>query len=201
MKRATRVLLLRHAETAAPELFHGAESDIGLGERGREQALAVARALAELGPAALYCSAMRRAVETSAVIGRVCGLEPRLVESLHERRMGPFSGQSRDEGREAYDEAKRRWMAGELEHTHAGGESYAEIRRRTVGPFTALARRHPGETIAVVAHGVVIRVLLTTLLEGYGPAQFGAIAIPNAGINDLRHEAERWRAERLAMPE
>ena len=27
----TRILLLRHAEIAAPDLFHGAESDIGLG--------------------------------------------------------------------------------------------------------------------------------------------------------------------------
>ena len=38
----TRVLLLRHAETATPHLFHGAESDVGLSERGRRQADAVA---------------------------------------------------------------------------------------------------------------------------------------------------------------
>src|SRR5437016_3429128 len=34
----TRVLLLRHAETADPTIFHGAESDVGLSERGRRQA-------------------------------------------------------------------------------------------------------------------------------------------------------------------
>src|SRR5262249_51447792 len=120
MKHETRVLLLRHAETAAPELFHGAESDIGLGPRGREQALAVAQPLAAVRPDVLYCSAMRRALETAAPIGRACGIEPQLVESLHERRMGPLSGLSRQAGTDAYEEAKRRWMAGDLDHTHPG---------------------------------------------------------------------------------
>jgi broad specificity phosphatase PhoE len=198
MKRSTCVLLLRHAETAAPDLFHGAESDIGLGKRGLRQAEAVAQTLSQFGPEALYCSAMRRAVETAAPIGRACGLMPQRIESLHERRMGPLSGQPREVGLSAYEEAKKRWMAGELDYTHEGGESYADIRRRAVPAFAALAARHPGGTIVVVAHGVVIRVLLTSLLEGYGPEHFAAIAIPNAGINDLRHEGQRWRAERLA---
>jgi broad specificity phosphatase PhoE len=197
MKHETRILLLRHAETSAPDLFHGAESDIGLGERGRVQAKAVAQTLAALGPDALYCSAMRRAVETATPIGRACGLAPQLVESLHERRVGPLSGQSREEGLDVYEEAKWRWMAGDLEHTHAGGESYADIRRRTLPAFEALVTRHPGQTIVVVIHGVVIRVLLTSLLEGYGPKDFAAIAIPNAGINDIRYDGKRWWAEGL----
>ncbi len=59
MKHETRILLLRHAETSAPDLFHGAESDIGLGERGHLQAETVAQTLAALGPDALYCSISR----------------------------------------------------------------------------------------------------------------------------------------------
>ena len=46
----TRVLLLRHAETAAPDRFHGAESDVDLGDRGSRQAEAVAPGLAGDGP-------------------------------------------------------------------------------------------------------------------------------------------------------
>jgi broad specificity phosphatase PhoE len=198
MKHETRILLLRHAETSAPDLFHGAESDIGLGERGHQQAEALAQTLAALGPDALYCSAMRRAVETATPIGRACGLVPQLVESLHERRVGPLSGKSREEGLDVYEEAKWRWMAGELDYTHEGGESYAEIRRRVVPAFEVLAQRHAGRTIVVVAHGVVIRVLLTTLLDGYGPERFQELDVTNAAVNDLRHDGTRWRAEALA---
>lgn len=38
----TRVWLLRHGESANPTVFHGAESDIDLGERGRRQAALLA---------------------------------------------------------------------------------------------------------------------------------------------------------------
>src|SRR3954447_24714101 len=100
----TRVLLLRHAETSAPDRFHGAESDVGLGPAGHLQAEAVARSLQSLHPAALYCSAMRRAVETADPIARACGLVPQVVEALHERRMGPLSGLPREEGWDAYVE-------------------------------------------------------------------------------------------------
>lgn len=193
----TRVLLLRHAETSAPDRFHGSESDIDLGERGRNQAEAVARYLSEFRPAALFCSAMKRARETAEPIARSCGLVIQVEPTLHERSMGPLSGLSREEGSAAYNEAKRRWTSGEVDYTHEGGESYAEIRDRVVPVLHRLVDAWPGETIMVVAHGVVIRVLLTTLLEGRGPGDFDRYAIDNVAINDLRWDGIRWSAVTL----
>ncbi len=194
---ATRVLLLRHAETSAPDRFHGAESDIGLGERGLRQAEAVACHLATLRPGGLYSSGMRRAIETAGPIARACGLETQVVPELHERRMGSLSGRPRDEGWSIYDEARRRWVSGDLDHTHPGGESYADIRRRVVPAFLQLAARSPAQTAVVVAHGVVIRVLLTSLIEGFGPADFDRIAIEFVALNELQSDAGRWRADAL----
>jgi 2,3-bisphosphoglycerate-dependent phosphoglycerate mutase len=195
--KETRVLLLRHAETSAPDRFHGAESDVGLGDWGRRQSEIVARDLARSRPDALYSSAMRRALETAEAIGGACGLVPRVVEALHERRMGPLSGLPRDEGLATYEEAKARWMAGDLDYTHEGGESFADLRRRAVPALQELAERHPDQTIIVVAHGVVIRVLLITLLEEFGPEHFGRLGIDNCAVNDLRWDGARWRAEGL----
>jgi 2,3-bisphosphoglycerate-dependent phosphoglycerate mutase len=193
----TRVLLLRHAETAAPDRFHGAESNVGLGLRGLEQAEAVAPVLAAMAPAALYCSSMARARQTARPIGSACGLEPVLVPELHERRMGPLSGRAIDEVRDLYHRSRDRWKLGDLGATHEGGESYAQIRDRVVPAFIALAHRHPGETIVVVAHGVVIRVLLCSLLEGCGPEDFDRFGIEFVAVNDLRIESEVWRAMAL----
>ena len=81
----TRVLLLRHGETSNPNVFHGAESDIGLSERGRRQAEAVAPLLAAHTPAAIISSAMRRARETAASIAAACGLSVLIEPQLHER--------------------------------------------------------------------------------------------------------------------
>ena len=155
----TRILLARHAETSAPDRFHGAESDIGLSDWGRQQAERLGRRLADEAPSALYCSALRRAVETAGPIGRACGLVPTVIAALHERRIGPLERRLREEGWATYAEIKARWIAGELDATHPGGESFADIRRRVCPVLEDLAARHRGQTIVVVAHGVVIRVL------------------------------------------
>lgn len=195
--KESRILVLRHAETSAPDRFHGAESDVGLGERGRRQAETVARILAAERPFAIYSSAMKRAVETAEPIARACGLEPLIEPLLHERRMGPLSGLSREEGLSAYSEAKRRWMAGEIGYTHQGGESYADVRDRTVPVFERIAAGAAGRTVVVVAHGVVIRVLLCSVLEGRSAADFERFAIDNTALNDLRHDGRNWAAATL----
>jgi 2,3-bisphosphoglycerate-dependent phosphoglycerate mutase len=98
MTTPTRVLLLRHAVTAAPDHFHGAESDVGLGPAGFEQARRVAARIAAERPDAVYSSGMRRAAETARAIAEACGLEPMAWPGLHERTMGPLSGVPRHEG-------------------------------------------------------------------------------------------------------
>jgi broad specificity phosphatase PhoE len=193
----TRILLARHAETSDPDRFHGAESDVGLSERGREQAEQLGHWIVEARPTVLYCSALRRAVDTAVSVGLACGLEPVVIPALHERRIGPLSGVSRADGWATYAEVKARWIAGEVEVSHPGGESFADIRRR-VGPILEnLAARHRGQTIVVVAHGVVIRVLLTSLVFGFKSADFDRIAIDFASVNDLRYDGHTWTAAAL----
>lgn len=188
----TRVLLLRHAETAAPERFHGGESDVGLGPTGRRQAARVARRLAARKPDAVYCSAMRRARETAAAIAAACRLGLRIIPALHERRMGPLSGMRRAEGWPTYARTKARWARGEVDATHDGAESFLEIRDRVIPAFTGLVSANRGRTVVVVAHGVVIRVLLTSLLEGLGPRDFDRIGIGFTAIHEVDWDGSRW---------
>src|SRR4051812_21317564 len=91
----TRVLLLRHAESANPAVFHGAESDIGLSERGHSQAQSVAAYLAALRPDVIVASGMRRALATAGPIAAACAKEVRIEPLLHERRVGVMSGKPR----------------------------------------------------------------------------------------------------------
>ena len=192
----TRILLLRHAETAAPDRFHGSESDVGLGPRGFEQAEAAGPLVAGARPVAAYSSAMLRARQTLEPIARACGLDPVAMPELHERRMGALSGMPIIDGRDAYLAAMARWKAGDLDAAHEGGESYAQIRDRVVPALEGLAARHERETIVVVAHGVVIRVLLCHLLDG-GPGRFDGYGIDFVAVNDLRHDGRTWRGAAL----
>ena len=195
--RETRLLLIRHAETSTPNLFHGAESDIDLSAWGERQAELLAEHLKAEGVDRLYCSGMRRARATARPIGEALGLEPVVVPELHERRIGPLSGLSREAGWSVYEESKRRWIAGDLDFTHAGGESFADIQRRVAPILDDLRQRGPGETSAVIAHGIVIRVALVSLLPDLSPADFDRVAIDFASINVLVHDGAAWRARTL----
>src|SRR5262245_60490185 len=128
----TRVFLLRHAESTNPLIFHGAESDVGLSERGRRQATAVAPVLAAVSPTVLVSSGMRRALETAEPIGRACGLAVRVEPGLHERRVGALQGTPTRGNDGVWPETLARWLAGETNYAPEGAESFDDIRDRVV---------------------------------------------------------------------
>ena len=193
------VWLARHAETAVPTMFHGAESDVALGEHGKRQALAAAAWFAEQRPTAVVSSAMVRAFDTAAPIAAACGV-PHLVEPLlHERKVGPLSRMPRAEADQVWDATTARWAAGDTAFSVPGMESFDELRARTLPAFERAVRAHPGGRLVVVCHGVVCKVLLLSILRGRGPGDWVNIGkIPNLATSTLVPEADGlWRAEGL----
>jgi broad specificity phosphatase PhoE len=194
----TRVLLLRHAESADPLVFHGAESDVGLSPRGVRQAEALAPLLAGLSPHAAISSAMRRAVTTATPIARACGLPLEIEPALHERRVGALSGTPTGIKDGVWPATLKRWLAGETSHAPPGAESYDDLRARVVPAWERLMAGREGQTLVVMAHGVVIRVLLLELLEDYTLTDWHRLSTANAGINELVREGSGpWQALRL----
>jgi broad specificity phosphatase PhoE len=204
----TRVLLMRHAETAAPDLFHGAESDVGLGPSGFDQARRVGLAIRAgdwqgvESSVPIVSSSQRRARETAGEIRRAIGnsalAEPPTWEALHERLMGPMSGMPKGKGWAIYEETKARWMTGELDFTHPGGESFAAIRDRVVPVLADVARTYAGSTIVVVGHGIAIRAFLISAIPGLSPADFDRISLRFVTPHDLIWDGTAWRANRIA---
>lgn len=192
-----RVLLLRHAETADPSVFHGAESDVGLSERGRLQAAAVAPLLAALGPRRVVSSALRRARDTAGPIARACGLEVQVEPALHEQRIGRLSGTPIN-GSGVWSEMLTRWLAGDTAHAPAGVESYDDLRGRLLPVWHQLTARRDSGPLVVVAHGIVCKVLLLNLLPGRSIADWHRIGhIPNVAITELVAAEDGWHALRV----
>ncbi|MBA4063786.1 MAG: fructose-2,6-bisphosphatase [Isosphaera sp.] len=198
----TTIWLARHAETAAPTRFHGAESDVDLGEHGRRQAAAAAGWFAALRPTAVVSSGMIRARDTAAPIAAACGVPHRIEPLLHERRVGPLAAMPRPEADRVWDETISRWLAGDTAYAYPGMESFDELRDRVVPAFRRAAGAHPGGRVAVVCHGVVCKVLLLSLLPGKGPADWVSVGkIPNLAVSELVSDGGGWRANwLLAVP-
>jgi 2,3-bisphosphoglycerate-dependent phosphoglycerate mutase len=193
----TRVLLLRHAESATPHVFLGAESDVGLSDRGRRQAEAVAPHVAACRPDVLISSGMRRALETAEPIARACNLAVAIERDLHERRVGALTGQPMDRDG-VWAETVRRWLAGETNYASPGAESFDAVKGRVLPVWQRLTTEHAGRTVAVVAHGHVCRVLLLSLLAGYSVVDWPRIGpIRNVAINELLGDNSAWQAVRI----
>ena len=162
---ATRVLLIRHAETD-PELrarCYG-RLDVPLSAEGRRQAGALAAALADVPLAAVYSSPLTRARDTAAPIAAGRGLEPVVDEALAEIDFGELEGLAYDEIRAARPDAFREWMETPTSVRFPGGESFADLRERVLVAIGGLRERHRGDAVAVVAHGGVVRVVLADAL-------------------------------------
>ena len=199
----SRVWLTRHAETATPTVFHGAESDVDLSELGRLQATAAAGWFRDRSPTAVVSSAMRRAHDTAAPIAAACGVQHLVEPDFHERRVGDLCGAAFSAVEGPWAETVRRWVAGEIGYTTPGAESFAEIADRVLGAWHRVVGAHAGGRVVVVAHGVVCKVLLLSLLTGWdsgGWVKLGRVA--NLAISELVPDGPSWRPELLlTVPE
>jgi broad specificity phosphatase PhoE len=189
----TRVLLLRHAESADPTVFHGAESDVGLSERGRHQTSVLGPIVAAHAPAAVVSSAMRRAIETATPIASACGLPLQIEPQLHERRVGALSGTPFGDTNGPWPQTLRRWMAGETSYAPPGSESFDEIHGRTLPVWQRLTTAYADRCLVIVAHGVVCKVLLLSVLPGLSARDWESVGpIRNASVIRLELSEGGW---------
>ena len=189
---ATRVIAIRHGETDwnAQTRIQG-HTDIALNDAGLRQASRLAEALAGAGITALYASDLRRAMQTAQAIAVRCRLAVSADAGLRERDFGIFEGRTWAELERLWPEQANRWRERRGDFAPDGGESLVDFSARCVGSATRLAARHPGETIALVAHGGVLDCL-------YRAATRIALSAPrtwqlgNASINRLLFNGEAF---------
>lgn len=163
-----RLVLIRHGQTAwnAERRFQG-HADPPLDDIGRKQATEVAAALGPLRPGLILTSDLRRARSTAAPLAEVTGAAVVADAALREVDLGGWEGLDHAEVQARYPEEYRAWKAG-LPVRRGGGETEAEAGTRAAGFITAqLEGCHHLETgtVAVVAHGIVLRAAMARLAE------------------------------------
>ena len=158
---STRIIAVRHGETAwnVDTRIQG-QLDIALNEKGRWQAQRLARALAAREPiAALYSSDLLRAWDTAQSISDSTGLPVVTEPGLRERSFGRFEGKTFAELEAGWPAETQQWRQRDPDWAPPDGESLVLVRQRVLAAADALATRHVGEQIVLVAHGGVIDAL------------------------------------------
>jgi len=182
----TVLYLLRHAATEAnlarPARLQGRRHDPPLARLGLQQAQATRDFLASHSIQRCYCSPLLRAVQTAAIVAAPHGIEPQPLEALTECDVGRWEGLDWQAIRYLDAENYQRFMLNPAEHGYPGGESFADVYQRVSVALDELLRLHAGEGILVVAHHVVNRTYLASLM-GLAPDQARQVTLDNCGIS------------------
>lgn len=164
-----QIILVRHGATASnlakPAVLQGCHVDDGLAPLGVQQAAAVARALANRTIAAVYSSPLRRSMETAGAIAQCHNLIVKPVRELREVDVGQWEQFS-------WPEIERRWPAEHRDFMndparcgYLGGENFNDVCERCAPMLDLLTFGAADETVVVIGHNTVNRVLLAHWLE------------------------------------
>jgi len=162
----TRFILVRHGQTEwnRVERFRG-RADIPLNETGLAQARAAGQRVAqEWKPVAVYSSPLSRAVKTAEAIAGLFGTDGQRHPGLVDIDFGQWQGLTPDEARTRWPQEVDAWYSSPQAARIPGGESLDDLRQRGMSAVKELGERHQGQTIVLVGHTVINRVLLLGVL-------------------------------------
>ena len=184
MTPVTTLYFVRHGESEAnaAHVFAG-RRDSPLTARGREQATVVAAAVRHVHFDRIVTSTLSRTKDTAAEIAAGRDVPVETYADLDEIDLGEASGKPFDEmrGLPNYDgEGFTQWP---------GGESLEQVVTRAMRVIDRLVGDNAGQTICVVGHGGVTRILVSGFL-GVLPK---LIRVPatNTNITIVTHAPER----------
>ena len=166
MENSTKLYLVRHGEVE--EKYHriyGGRIDMDLSDLGRRQAKALGGFFEKNRPDAIYCSSMKRALQTLEPIRNGGAVEPVILDDLREIDFGEWTGLEWDEVARRHNAEVFDWLtlldSGEV----GGAESTVALRARLEPCLERIVKTHERQSVAIVCHGAVIRSLLSILLD------------------------------------
>ena len=158
------ILIIRHGQSEADILnVHEGRADFPLTNLGIKQATVMAEALSSnYKISKIYSSPLLRAKETAQSLSKATHAPITFEDNLMEFNNGLLAGLSREEANEKYPEPEVRYP-----HTALYGmESKINFRSRAEAILSKIiAENNPYSTIAIVAHGGIINMLLRSFLE------------------------------------
>jgi alpha-ribazole phosphatase len=157
----SRVLFIRHAETEMAGRFCG-HSDPDLNAQGQAQLAGLAQVLSAEPIGGVFSSDLRRAQGTAKAIAAGRNVPLTLRPALREIHFGEWEGLTWGQIEQVDPEYARRWVDGYPYVTAPAGETFQEFEARVLEEVSDLIDRD-GESIAVVTHAGVLRVVLRHL--------------------------------------
>ncbi|HEV8643895.1 MAG TPA: histidine phosphatase family protein [Methylomirabilota bacterium] len=192
-----RVFVVRHGATDwSRERRFAGWRDVPLSDEGRRQCEAVAQALAATAAAAVYASPLERTRGSAEVIAKPHRLSVQLADAFREMGFGTWEGLTRPEVAARFPSEWDAWCAPPASFTPPGGEALGAVAERVAGGLEDLKSDHDGETVILVTHAVVARLIVLAAI-GLGPERLWSIDASPGGISELEYRPDWVTVHRM----
>jgi phosphoserine phosphatase len=189
----TTMILVRHGQTEwnRVERFRG-HADVPLNETGMKQAALTAERIASCwNPAAVYASPLSRAKVTAQATASLFDIPVQVLPDLVDIDYGEWQGLAPEEVRGKWPEELAAWYETPHLAQIPGGESLDQLRSRAMAIVDQLTEKHLGETVVLVGHTVLNRVILLGVL-GLGNEAFWRLRQEPCAINIIEASPEGY---------
>jgi broad specificity phosphatase PhoE len=163
----TKIILTRHGhvEGITPERFRG-RLDLPLTALGQQQIAATGRRInATWKIGAIYTSPMSRCVITGEAIARPSGLTVKPLAGLNDIDYGAWQGLTHDEAKTRWPVEFATWFRAPHLAQPPGGETLQDVLARAAAVLRIVTGDHPDDTVVLVGHDSVNRVILLHVLQ------------------------------------
>jgi broad specificity phosphatase PhoE len=177
------LVLARHGQTDDNlEPIHAQGfRDTPLNAIGRAQAGELAARVAlEERIASIWCSDLRRAAETAAIVGARIGLSPQPDPRLREGSRGEWEGRLFVDIERDHPELYAAWRRGGADFRFPGGESLQEHADRVMAALNEIEAAGPLPALVVCHRGSIRAVLCQS--DPRGLDAFHDYDVPNTGL-------------------
>jgi len=192
------ILLIRHGENDyTGKRLIGRQPGVGLNEKGRQQAVALAEWLADAPLKAIYSSPLERAVQTAQPLAHLKNLDVKINPALIEVDYGECQGKT-------FKQLHRTklWKAihaNPAEAVFPGGETLAGVQERIVRGLRELAATfEPADVIACFSHADVIRLAVAHFLC-MPLGEFQRLSISTGSITVLHLNSDKARVTHINL--
>ena len=157
----TKLFLLRHGETLANlEQRYQGQGDSPLSELGVSEAGELAGALKKEQFSAVYSSPLIRSFDTANIIADQHTVSVEKLPGLVERYYGEWEGLSFEEIKKKYPKVYESWLENPGRTDIPGAERLEDLQKRGVKALEQIIKKHRDQTICIVGHGGINRVIL-----------------------------------------
>ncbi len=188
----THIVLVRHGQTAwnREERFRG-HADIPLDETGFAQAKAVSKRIAsQWKPDAIYAGPLLRTIQTAEPTAKLFNLPVQSEPGLIDVNCGDWQGLTPDEVRQRWPNEFDIYLHSPRKFRFPGGESLEAARLRAFQRVHELTQEHLGETVMLVSHTALNRLILLSVLDK-DSSGFWKLGQDTCAINIFELEEDR----------